>query len=523
MIVLIVTTVIFGLGPGAQNVGIALFGQWWPTVHNTVNDFMKPFGDMFSQLSQTFGQTLFMLTNPMGFAQQITEGTYVENPTGPTGAYGLDIESLEVDSIYIGEPFSVRFELANKGSFDARNVNLEVWSSVENFNYLNDETVQTNIMPLQRSEKSEKVNYIDWYKYRYVISPFLNEPIKKQDIKPIFLLGMIDCEGQTRIKRMLGITTAAGATLREKFISFRTQLQYEYEVHSNLQIEIISQQEWDSRTRSGMLLRGQKLSRISTAPAKLSLGAMDQPIREDLPMFIGFNLSSAEGRYSRVGNATVRLELPLEFKEKNPGMRCTDKKKPYREVPNGEGKWVLEWYLERDEPKHVFCFLAAPEVGDVPSKTFTISASANYIFERWERKDTLINFRDACEESRGEGTEGVGDQTGGTEGGTQPVSSTEPGGRNYCGNERNQGRYCDIGNGGCTNSNQCYPSSGVNSRLYAINPNNLGMQYGLRCKTNVNNGNGACCPGPSDGQCQAAFDAWIKGENAYQALLDAYS
>ncbi|NIP41094.1 MAG: hypothetical protein GTN39_06310 [Candidatus Aenigmarchaeota archaeon] len=419
-IILIVTTVIFGVGPGAQNVGIALFGQWWPTIHNTVTEFTEPLGDLFSQLGQTFGQTLFLLTNPMGFAQQITEGTYVENPTGPTGAYGLEIERLEVDNIYVGEPFFIRFELANKGSFNANNVSLEVWSSVDKLNYLQDETESgKEPIKLERSEKSEKENYIDWYKYRYVTPPFLNEPIIKQDIKPRFLFGEIDCEGQASIKKMLGITTAEGATLRQKFIPFMTRIKYNYEVHSNLQVEILSQQEWDSRLRNDLLIRGQKLSRISTAPAKLSLGAMDQPIREGLPMFIGFNLSSAEGRDSKVGKAKVRLEFPEGFAPHITNMRCTEKKKPAREILNNENKRILEWEMEEDEPKHVICFFSAPEIGDAPSKTFTISASSNYTFERWERDDTLINFLDACEESRGEETEEVSGGPTGPSAGTK--------------------------------------------------------------------------------------------------------
>ncbi len=422
MIVLIVTTIIFGLGPGSQNIGIALFGQWWPTIHNTVGEFTKPLGDLFYQLSQTFGQTLFMLTNPMGFAQQITEGTYVENPTGPTGAYGLEIDNLQVDSIYVGEPFSVRFELSNKGSFDAKNAHVEIWSNVNQFNISDHTDSGKTPIKLRVSEKSERITgYIDWFKYKYPQSyeippkPTFAEPVIKQDIKPLFYLGNMTCEGQTYVKKKWGITTAAGATLREKYISFLARINYTYEVYSNLQIEIISMQEWDSRVRSGLLLRGQKLSRISTAPAKLSLGAMDQPIREDLPMFIGFNLSSAEGPRSKIGASIIILELPKEFKEKNPQMRCTDKKNRWEESQVGD-KWIIKWKIEKDESKSVFCFMRAPDIGDVPSRTFTISASANYTFHRWERKDSLINFRDACE--RGDTTP-VGGNGGTSSAGTR--------------------------------------------------------------------------------------------------------
>lgn len=503
MIVLILTTVIFGLGPGAQNMGIALFGQWWPTIHNTVSEFTKPLGDLFYQLGQTFGQTFFLLTNPTGFAQQITEGTYVENPTGLTGAYGLEINNLQVDNIYVGEPFSIRFELSNKGAFDARNVELSIWTNVEDFEYLKDETEETK--DLLRSKKPEKVNHIDWYKYNYKSQPFAGKKIFRQDIKPIFLFGKIGCEGQAKIKKLLGITTGGGASIREKFIPFRVNVKYDYEVYSNLDVEILSQQEWDSRVRSGLLQRGQKVSRISTAPVKLSIGAMDQPIREGLPMFIGFNMSSEEGLRSKIGKAKLRAEFPDGFlPEDVQKIKCTEKKNEPRFIED-KGKVILEWELEEDEPKDVFCFFPAPEI-DAPSKTFVISASANYTFERWERKDTLVNFLDACE--RGE---------------TEAVATPEKGDAEYC---KSQGRCKEVGEGGCFFNGGDYCDDSVYKP-----PRDDQYVTALKCYKNVNQGRGACCPGEghtvgtekkiegvTDEQCQAAFDAWMEGKNETEIL-----
>ena len=510
IIILIVTTVIFGLGPGAQNVGIAMFGQWWPTVHNTVTEFTEPLGDLFYQLSQTFGQTLFMISNPMGFAQQITEGNYVENPTGPTGAYGLEIGNFQVDGIYIGEPFPIRFELENKGSFQAKNVSMEIWTSIEKFNYIRDETdTSKQGITLARVDKPEKLNYIDWYKYRYnqFESPFLNQPIRAQDIKPRFLFGEVDCEGQAKIKEMLGVTTSRDASLRMEFIPFMVMIKYNYEVYSNLQVEILSQQEWDSRSRNGMLLRGQKLSRISTAPAKLSIGAMDQPISEGLPMFIGFNISSEEGKDSKVGKATVRLEFPEGFAPDIMNMRCTVKEKPAREVQNNDNKRIIEWELEEDEPKHVICFFSAPSIGDAPSKTFTISASANYTFYRWERDNTQINFMDACEESREEGTKGI----------------IQSGDAEYC---SSKGLCIEVGEGGCLVDGNDYCDKNVFKP-----PRDDQNVTALKCYENVNEGKGACCPGEgytvgteikiegvTDSQCQAAFEAWMEKKSETEIL-----
>jgi hypothetical protein len=91
---------------------------------------MKPVGEMFSQFQNTFGQSWLLLTNPVGYAKMITEGTYTTNPLGPTGAYGLEIDRFDVQSIYPEEPFMISINLANKGTFEAKNVKLALFTTI---------------------------------------------------------------------------------------------------------------------------------------------------------------------------------------------------------------------------------------------------------------------------------------------------------------------------------------------------------------------------------------------------------
>jgi NAD-dependent dihydropyrimidine dehydrogenase PreA subunit len=129
-IMLSASVLIFGLGPGSQDVGGALFGQWWPAIHNSVETGLKPATDLFAQLSSTFGQSFLLLTNPVGFAHEIIEGTYV-NTAGAekNGAYGVEIEEVRTTPIYVGQPFSTIVKVHNVGGFDGTGAILRIDSS----------------------------------------------------------------------------------------------------------------------------------------------------------------------------------------------------------------------------------------------------------------------------------------------------------------------------------------------------------------------------------------------------------
>ncbi|NOX71166.1 MAG: hypothetical protein GXO64_00510 [Candidatus Micrarchaeota archaeon] len=218
-ILLIVALILFGTtGTGQENIGTAMFGQWWPTVHNSITNTLEPLGEVFGGFSKTFGAGWMMFTNPMGYAQQIMDGNYAKNPTGATGAYGLEIRNLAVDTIYPGEPFTVRFELDNMGPKDASAVNITITSSIGGFDltmesgqtaeYKKDhDAIETkgtdmgfagamkemvqfwkNPVGTERLESQEEMRTRNYW-------TFLSDQrkINRGDILPVFLVGKIDC------------------------------------------------------------------------------------------------------------------------------------------------------------------------------------------------------------------------------------------------------------------------------------------------------------------------------------------
>jgi hypothetical protein len=541
VIVLIIAFITFGSTVGEQAMGTAFFGQWWPMIHNGATQILEPLGKLSETFGQTFGQSFLMLTNPVGYAQQIMNGQYANNPTGPTGAYGLEIENFAVDTIYLAEPFSIRFDLANRGPYTANNINLMILSNAPDAE-IKDPAFQGGVQTLPYSGKT-KYDHIEWYIYKYDSftghSLLGQREIIPQDIKPMFLTGTIGCTtlyktpwGQEMLKKK------PQEELRQHYISYMVNYTYEYSVDSNLQIDFISEGEWYNLVRDNKLVRTNVQSLVSTAPVKLSLGTMDQPIREGLPFFIGFNLTSSEGSNTKIGWADIILRIPSDLgmpdsctkkvvrgtnransqltKEDFDTIRASQNKGMFFIVPS-EGQNMIAFALDGTDSKDVFCsWIAAPKTENRPKRTVTISANATYEFNKWEKKDTMINFRDVC------GSMVV----------TNPILMEGTVG--YCNYRMNvpqgQGK-CNLGMGGCENDNQCCTSFGDCSGA-----NNEGFQLAydskpLVCFKSMINGVGVCCPeGAALTKCQAAHNEWLRqlhstsenvnGASIYQAFAN---
>ncbi len=396
VIILIIGFTVFGLGAGQQAMGVAFFGEWWPTVHNTVTEFMEPIGDMFGQFQQTFGQTWLLFTSPTEFAKQITQGTYAKNELGVTGAYGLEINRFDVQSIYINEPFVIQIDLENKGIFHAKNVRVDILTNIRDFRIATDlNSLENPNFKMKALPKTDKYNKT-WYKFTIDQTDIAGlRDVERQDAVPIFLMGMMKCEDfRASAWNDFGVLGGRRHTVREMFIPFIVNVTYEYEANSNLQIDFISTEEWRRLSDENKLIRGQKASVVSTSPASINLGGMDQPIKEDSPFYVGFNLSTTWPKNSQVTGGKVSLYLPKDFGPLKSFASCT---KIFTITPDPEGNFNYTFNLE-GRSKSAFCSYdrLLPNTIKVPKKTYTVSADAVYTFSRWKEKDTQFNFLDVC-------------------------------------------------------------------------------------------------------------------------------
>jgi hypothetical protein len=398
IIILIVGFIVFGLGAGQQTMGVAFFGEWWPTIHNTVTEFMKPIGDMFAQFQMTFGQSWLLFTNPVAYAQQITQGSYAQNELGIEGAYGLEIRKFQVQSIYIDEPFMIEIELENRGIFDAKNIRVDILTNIRDFKIGKDATSIVNMTQLPEKDKYDKT----WYKYTVDMTNILgvgNNKIERQNIVPIFLIGKMSCaDFESSAWRDFGVLGGKEHTVREMFIPFTINITYEYEATSNLQMDFISSDEWKRLSLENKLERGTKQSLISTAPASLNLGSMDQPIKEDSPFYVGFNLTSTWFKNTLIAGGNVTFYVPTDFEPFSTTQLCT---KTYSGGGQGTGTYqnhyVYTFDLTGYESKAAFCSYKKLKTSlSAPKKTYMVFANASYTFSKWDSKDTQVNFKDVC-------------------------------------------------------------------------------------------------------------------------------
>ena len=478
-------TIIYGIGPGAQEFGTALLGPWYPVIQNLFSSIAKPFADVFGQFANTFGNALLLLTNPVGYAQSIMNGSYVrDSTTGLQGAYGLEIERFEAMPIYTQNPYVVSVMLKNKGAFEAYNVTVMLFPSdnapreekswvwgvkeavliiprtavaVGGWNPLN---IKVH-MPFMRPNITMTEDGLG-----FVEEPDTDRGITQKciddSICALALVSMSRLQTSQANFYSDGIMCPAVVEYalltkeKAKVLPFIGMIQYDYAISSNLEVEAMSRTEWNRQVVEGELQpRFKKFTTFTNAPAMLNLDTLEQPILEGSPFHIALNILSAQKKGRIVGNATVRLEIPTAFLEGEGVKPNCVPKKPDKLESKGETT-ILTWN-GLVEPHAIFCNFLPMKVPSGPTITYMVRANASYRFSKWDILDTRIQFGGtACckpgeaaskwcpipnQICRADFTCGAG--TG--------ILHADP---DYCAQKVT---LCINGEGGCTNSTQCDP------------------------------------------------------------------
>jgi hypothetical protein len=421
-------TIIYGVGPGSQIIGGGLFGDWWPTVNSFFNSVFEPISSAFGQIGDTFGNAFFMLTNPVGYATQMLNGSYTSNPTGgPTGAFGVEMTSFTVSDLYVTQPYVVTALLKNQGSQDAERIRMSLCSGLAGY----DNTRTTDAIGIDyekervaigKTDLSLGINRVNGeliagsdYEFQdYDPSDF--NPIDPKGETPNGCIvqeepasgssGVTLSEQETAqfifsSDNGIGCKTVIEKGLRQRSIPFIAKVTYEYDVHSTLQMEFMKLDEW--RAQAETINSVQVNSEMTTSPTKLSIGTVNQPIiTGQTPFYIGLKLQSAEGDESKIEWADVELVYPMEFgKPVTCTGICTNDFGGGKECknPGTEGEnYVLRWEHE-DNPVTTgtllfYCSFNKLEDAslDGPTKTYVVTADASFGFSRWDTKSTLIQF-----------------------------------------------------------------------------------------------------------------------------------
>ena len=363
VIMIILVFVFYTSTTGGQVVGQGFFGVWWPSVHNTVTSVTKPMVDVFANIGTTFGQTIMLITNPVGFSKQIIDGSYVKTGTAPPGAFGIEIESLEVPALYPGTFSMATFNIRNAGPVNAKNV-------VVTFN-------------LPDSHK-DIISVTDQTKRYAAIEPGMIEPL-------FFNMDASDC------KKITASAWWSRQSARNEYVRVSVTVAYDYEVSSWMPLTIISEDEWRNRVSKGTFAPSKIGSFISTSPVKLSIGSFDQPLvaGNNRQFYIGFNMTPSEKGDIDWPSATFDMSFPAELGDKH---TCIPPFIPGSYPPGGPFKWGM-----LNQRQAVICtFPSTPSPG-ADSETYYVRANARFRFIRTETKDTLFAFSDVCTSSPCEG------------------------------------------------------------------------------------------------------------------------
>ncbi|RLJ07838.1 MAG: hypothetical protein DRP13_03225, partial [Candidatus Aenigmatarchaeota archaeon] len=397
---------LFAFGSGTQEVGSAFFGPWWPNVYNNVQPLLKPFSTVFSNIFSTFHNAFTLLTNPVGYATQLMNATYAKNPTGKTGAFGVDFDSFDISPVFVKQPYTVSVILKNDGAADAKNLMVFLsagvkapkqekgafkaaeWSkpiTIEGLGIKNCEGQKfSGANNNWAGEQWEKIK--SWFAKLFGREPQGNEiceqtrsKLTKQDIWQVtFMSTGITCDA------------VVNYNLRKKFIPFNVTVMYDYESNSSLKIEFVSNEEWEKLIRTGEINRRLRFiqSECSSAPVKLSIGTpgLKNPLKEDQEFYIGINLGN-EDRYGQIVKIDeITLNLPKEFSENFDITDCT-----FRKTQQNNR---IVWKGLPENTRTLHCRFRPKQGSDLlkgaPSKTFIVTAYAKYTFIHTETKSSKL-------------------------------------------------------------------------------------------------------------------------------------
>ncbi|UCD07674.1 MAG: lytic transglycosylase domain-containing protein, partial [Candidatus Aenigmatarchaeota archaeon] len=392
-------TIIYGIGPGTQEVMSALFGPWWPTIQNMFASITEPIGEAFGGFANTLRSGWLMLTDPVGYATQLMNGTHAANPIGKTGSLGVEITDITISSILPAQPYVITAMIKNEGAFDAENVTVFLSTDYEGADKVRAKGPSKWWGPLLLVKKAWERDILQFRDIFGMDQPFnCWENVSPSEDK---------CENELTRQNIWQIvfTSETGVScdvigyykLREKAIPLKVAVTYNYSSDSEVDIEFISKNEWQRLAEANQL--NQKLriiqSQYSTAPVEFPIGTpgLKNPILVGQDFHIGMRIEASGTKGSIEHVESVVLEYPSVFVRKGD---CTPEGK---EEPSGNPDITrMVWRDRSGGSMVVYCPFKGldPEKLTGPTKTYVVSAHANYTFTKWREKDTRIEFGGKC-------------------------------------------------------------------------------------------------------------------------------
>lgn len=426
LFMLLLATVIYGMSAGTQDVGMALFGPYFPQAYKTITDITKPITEAFSQISGTFGTAWELLVNPMGFANRMMNSTYADDPLSKVkGPLGVEIDDLRTTPIYPYSPFSVIVKLRNRGASEAANLEVNI-SASEKLAPKEQKVIGTKDRLVLgdlgfRTDAEHGVTcYDDYGKVTQgqgsVVSCSQSvdggKPLQRLDIRQMIFTTPFD-ENTPREEQGITCEAINKYALREsrfrkkwgiQFIPITASVAYDYKMGSTLDVSFISADEWSRLTEDeeAFVPMRKEGAKNTNSPAYLNVDTLEQPIREGTPFHLGLALISSNTKGSISQVYSIAMTLPPELAahlQRHGCMPQTDAelegKDPVELWKEGQSI-TLEWSDKagkRAMPFSViFCNFNGMDMGGKASSSFLVQANASFRYRTSDVEITSVEW-----------------------------------------------------------------------------------------------------------------------------------
>ena len=419
LFMLLIATVIYGMTAGTQDVGMALFGPYFPQVFKTITDVSKPINDAFTQVGGTFGTAWQLLVNPVAYANNMMNASYTSDPLSKvTGPLGVEIDDVRATPIYPYSPFSIIVKLRNRGASPAGNIEVnisayETWSpKQQTAGLVKDKMVLGDLGFTEEETQTCTDIYGDKAATKETIATCTQsvndgKPLQRLDIRQVIFSTHYDREAgseQGLTCEVINRYALRESKFRKKwgiqFIPITASVAYDYNMSSSLDVSFISAEEWSRMTEDeeAFVPQRKEAAKNTNSPALLNLDTIEQPIREDTPFHLGIALAPAKttGTISDVYYITVTLPSALAENLNYCMPETDDRLKSSGEgTMNADGSMTLVWSNEvkqRTPTRAIFCSFNGMAMQGNASQSFLVQANASFRFKTSSVETTSVEW-----------------------------------------------------------------------------------------------------------------------------------
>jgi hypothetical protein len=315
--------------------GQAVFGYWWPQVYAFGESVTAPLAPIWEQLQTQMADSWLMLSNPMGYYDQMAkrqQATKTVTKEGGT-AKSIEVTRTELFTTVPGElepaldPLVGTIEVQNQGEFDADYIGLKVWATwtdpqllVETCTgtfYSDNFKCSSDVTPTITPDGNCQVGSCEWSSTTY--------PREMKLVTFVFAKGddggwvvpgpdpsltaCIDCDIPENATYVHG-----GQTVKVK-----TNISYSYKVNVSIPVEVIEFKTYTDLLQAKEITLQELTSQYTGGPVKATLWSQRQPIRAgEASLFVASIYNDGGGVIDKIDPFIVKIPKELIYDPLNP-------------------------------------------------------------------------------------------------------------------------------------------------------------------------------------------------------------